>query len=322
MQFLLKNIIFDNIISIFLILDATFVFIFSYIEKKKQKQEEKENMNQYSGIYLFKSIINTIWISFIVFLFTYLCIKYGLISYVPIFYCSYAILMAFKNRKKNINEFTNENRSYYMTITLAYQIFFSSNATLVYIKAFSMINHTVKEYMLITFLIIKLLFFIFCVIINLSILVSNIVTIFKKQVKLIITKINNYINKEFELKFYNLNISNNGQNKKLLIIDIPIYILLCPILIVFNTIIGVLIIASRYILKKVLILGKIISKYLNNSSEVILKTIKISIIISLIIVYIVLVYNEGLIDEKTREIYNLIITVILIPLIYDSIKKN
>ena len=319
MQFLLKNNLFDLIISVFLILDAILLFIFSLIEKKKQKEEK---IYQYSGTYLFKSVVNTIWIGIIVFLLTYLCIKYGLISYAPIFYCSYAIIMAFKNRKKNINEFTNENRSYYMTITLAYQIFFSSDATLVYIKTFSMINHTIKEYMVIAFLIIKLLFFIFCVIINLSILTSSIMTIFKKQIKFIIIKIDNYINKEFELKFYNLNISNNGKNKKTLIIDIPIYILLCPIFIILNTIIGGIIIVSRYVLKKVVIMSKIISEYLNNSSIFVLKAIKISVIISLTIIYIVLVYNEGVIDVKTREIYNLIITVILIPLVYDSIKDD
>ena len=62
--------------------------------------------------------------------------------------------------------------------------------------------------------------------------------------------------------------------------------------------------------------------YFNNSSKVIRKTIKISTIISLIIVYIIITYNNNIFSTNTKDIFTLLSTVILIPLIYDSIKSN
>ena len=106
----------------------------------------------------------------------------------------------------------------------------------------------------------------------------------------------------------------------MLFIDIIIYVILCPITIIFNLIVPALIIISKIIFKKILILGNKLTHYLDNSSKIIIKALKISIIFSLIVVYGIIIYNPDIIASETKDIYSLLITVILIPLIYDSIK--
>lgn len=83
----------------------------------------------------------------------------------------------------------------------------------------------------------------------------------------------------------------------------------------------ILIIFSRWVFEKISSINKIIDSYLNNSPKVISKILKISSIISLIIVYWIMIYSTNVISSQTKEFYNLIITVILIPLIYDGIKS-
>ena len=60
----------------------------------------------------------------------------------------------------------------------------------------------------------------------------------------------------------------------------------------------------------------------DNSQKIISKALKISIIFSLLIVYVVTVYNPKIICNNSKDVYNLLVTVILIPIIYDSIKSK
>ena len=62
--------------------------------------------------------------------------------------------------------------------------------------------------------------------------------------------------------------------------------------------------------------------YFDNSQKAISKTLKISIIFSLLIVYVITTYNPKIICNDTKDVYNLLVTVILIPIIYDSIKSK
>ena len=78
----------------------------------------------------------------------------------------------------------------------------------------------------------------------------------------------------------------------------------------------------RFLLKKLLGFSSILTNYFDNSQEVISKALKISIIFSLLIVYVVATYNPKIICNDTKDIYNLLVTVILIPIVYDSIKSK
>lgn len=322
MNFLLNNTIFDNIITFFLVINSIITGVLSFKElKEKEYKEDKEKVDN-KKLYLFKIITIIFWFILLITLMIYLAFKYNFISYFTLFYYFAFVWFTFRIRKKNISDLSYENKMYYIQTTILYSIFFSSKATSVYLETFVNIPHSVKEYMLITFLIIKLIFYVFCVIINFSIFMANIKTILNKPLNFIKVKVEYYINKSFELRFYNFYFSNNGKNKKMLFIDILIFIILCPVSIIVILVVPVLIIPSKFLLKKLLVLGNKITHYLDNSSKIISKTIKVAVIFSLIIVYGIIVYNPGIIVSETKDIYNLIITVILIPLVYDNIKQK
>ena len=270
----------------------------------------------------FKLIVTIIYIIIFAVIFIIIANKYKITSYITLLYYLSFIWISLKLAKKNLIDLTTENKMSYIQTTILFTIFFSNKATNIYINSFSMIPHTAKEYLLILFLIFKLIFFIYCIIINFSIFISNLSIIFKKQLKSIKKILIKVENKYFELKLYNFYFSKNNNNKISFIIDIIIYILSCPFIMILYFIFALIILSIKFLIRKILTLYTKTINYFNNSSNVIRKTIKISTIISLLIIYLIITYNNNIFSANTKDIFTLLSTVILIPLIYDSIKSN
>lgn len=321
MYFLLKNNIFDMLISIFLIINTITTIIVSFFEFEKDIKITK-NDNKLTKLEWFKLIVNIIYIIIFAVIFIIVSNRYKIISYITLLYYLSFIWISLKLAKKNLIDLTTENKMSYIQTTILFTIFFSNKTTNIYINSFSMIPHTAKEYLLIFFLIFKLIFFIYCVIINFSIFISNLSIIFKKQLKSIKKILIEIENKYFELKLYNFYFSRNNNNKIFFIIDIIIYILSCPFIMILYFIFALVILSIKFLIRKILALYTKTINYFNNSSKVIRKTIKVSTIISLIIIYIIITYNNNIFSANTKDIFTLLSTVILIPLIYDSIKSN
>ncbi len=321
MYFLLKNNIFDMLISIFLIINTITTIIVSFFEFEKDIKITK-NDNKLTKLEWFKLIVNIIYIIIFAVIFIIVSNRYKIISYITLLYYLSFIWISLKLAKKNLIDLTTENKMSYIQTTILFTIFFSNKTTNIYINSFSMIPHTAKEYLLIFFLIFKLIFFIYCVIINFSIFISNLSIIFKKQLKSIKKILIEIENKYFELKLYNFYFSRNNNNKIFFIIDIIIYILSCPFIMILYFIFALVILSIKFLIRKILALYTKTINYFNNSSKVIKKTIKVSTIISLIIIYIIITYNNNIFSANTKDIFTLLSTVILIPLIYDSIKSN
>ena len=321
MYFLLNSNIFDTLISIFLIINAITTIIVSFSEFKKDIKSNK-NDKKLTKLEWFKLIVTIIYIIIFAVIFIIIANKYKLTSYITLLYYLSFIWISLKLAKKNLIDLTTENKMSYIQTTILFTIFFSNKATNIYTNSFSMIPHTAKEYLLILFLIFKLIFFIYCIIINFSIFISNLSIIFKKQLKSIKKILIEIENKYFELKLYNFYFSRNNNNKIFFIIDIIIYILSCPFIMVLYFIFALVILSIKFLIRKILALYTKTIKYFNNSSKVIRKTIKVSTIISLIIIYIIITYNKNIFSVNTKDIFTLLSTVILIPLIYDSIKSN
>ena len=321
MYFLLNSNIFDTLISIFLIINAITTIIVSFSEFKKDIKSNK-NDKKLTKLEWFKLIVTIIYIIIFAVIFIIIANKYKLTSYITLLYYLSFIWISLKLAKKNLIDLTTENKMSYIQTTILFTIFFSNKATNIYINSFSMIPHTAKEYLLIFFLIFKLIFFIYCIIINFSIFISNLSIILKKQLKSIKKILIEIENKYFELKLYNFYFSRNNNNKIFFIIDIIIYILSCPFIMILYFIFALVILSIKFLIRKILALYTKTIKYFNNSSKVIRKTIKVSTIISLIIIYIIITYNKNIFSVNTKDIFTLLSTVILIPLIYDSIKSN
>ena len=321
MYFLLNSNIFDMLISIFLIINTITTIIVYFSEFKKDIKITK-NDNKLTKLELFKLIVAIIYIIIFAVIFIIVSNKYKITSYITLLYYLSFIWISLKLAKKNLIDLTTENKMSYIQTTILFTIFFSNKATNIYINSFSMIPHTAKEYLLIFFLIFKLIFFIYCIIINFSIFISNLSIIFKKQLKSIKKILIEIENKYFELKLYNFYFSRNNNNKIFFIIDIIIYILSCPFIMILYFIFALVILSIKFLIRKTLALYTKTINYFNNSSKVIRKTIKVSTIISLIIIYIIITYNKNIFSANTKDIFTLLSTVILIPLIYDSIKSN
>lgn len=321
MHFILNNNIFDTLISIFLIINSITTIIVSFSEFKKDIKSAK-NDNKLTKLEWLKLIVTIIYIIIFAVIFIIASNRYKITSYITLLYYLSFIWISSKLAKKNLIDLTTENKMSYIQTTILFTIFFSNKTTNIYINSFSMIPHTAKEYLLIFFLIFKLIFFIYCIIINFSIFISNLSIIFKKQLKSIKKILIEIENKYFELKLYNFYFSRNNNNKIFFIIDIIIYILSCPFIMILYFIFVLVILSIKFLIKKILALYTKTINYFNNSSKVIRKTIKVSTIISLIIIYIIIAYNNNIFSTNTKDIFTLLSTVILIPLIYDSIKSN
>lgn len=321
MNFILYNNLSDKIIIWILIINSIITgILFSKEESNKEKKEENLKIDNIS---LYKKKIILFYKIILLIIAIYLIIKLKLLSYFIIPYYLFILYSTHKMKEKNITELTYENKmTYIQTITL-YAIFFSSFATKFYTNNFKIESHIIMEYMLLLFITIKLIFLIYCLIINFSIFISNFRIIFKKQLNNSKIIINKLLNKSYKINQYSFKISTKiPKNKKILIIDILIYTILCPIIIIINFTMITLQQIYKLILKKLIQIDKKILDYLNNSSKMISKTLKISKIISMILVCIIATNHKEIISSEVKEIYILISTVTLIPLIYDKIKNN
>jgi len=319
--FILNNNLFDTIIAIFLIINTITTLIIYTFEFNKDIKNDKDN-KKLTKLEWFKLIINITYVIIFLIVLIILANKYKITPYITLLYYFGFILMPLKLSKKNLVDLTTENKMSYVQTTILFTIFFSSKVTEIYTNSLSNIPHTAKEYLLIFYLIIKLIFFIYCIIINFSIFISNLSIIFNKQLKYIKKVFIKFKNKYFELKLYDFYLSKNKNSKILFAIDIIIYIISCPFILILYFFFALIVLSSKFLIRKTLNLYKRIIDYFNNSSKIIRKTIKISTIISLIIVYIIITYNNNIFSNNTKDIFNLLSTVILIPLIYDSIKSN
>lgn len=320
MSFILHSNFFDIIISILIVLNVVFTIILSIGDFKKDLNKCNNN-EKLTKIQLFKLIVIIIYVVALAIIVMKIAKKYNIDSYLTLIYYASFVVAAIKLFNKNINDLTLENKMTYIMTTTLFSIFFSSNASQIYLNTPLNIQHTIKEYLLLLFLSVKIIFFIFCIIINLSIFASNLAILFNKTFKKTKELFYKFLIKRFELKLYDFYLSNK-YSKKVFALDIIIFILLCPFQIIIYFIFTSIILFLRFLLKKLLGFGSILTNYFDNSQEVIAKALKISIIFSLLIVYVVATYNQKIICNDTKDIYNLLVTVILIPIVYDSIKSK
>ena len=234
MYFILSNHFFDITISVLFIINVTITMIISLFELKNDIIAYKNNKNL-TGLDHFKLITNIIFIILFVILII-LTNKYKITSYIILLYCFSLFLIPLKLSKKDLINLTTENKIDHVQATILFIFFFSSKITSIYIKVFSILPHMAKEYLLIVYLVIKLIFFIYCTIINFSLLIFNLCIIFNKQLKYIKKLLIKFSNVHFEIKLYDFYLSKGNSSKKLLFVsDIIIYILTCPLLIIFYT---------------------------------------------------------------------------------------
>lgn len=316
LSFFLYNHIFEIIVGIPFI--ANFLFI-EYLDnlQTKIKLHEKENfdkIHQYKLTILF--LVTIFVMAYIVFKFKNLILTI-IIFVLPLFTLIKSILNIYNNK----NDFTLDTKYINVTSTIIYIIFFSGYVTPVYLETFANIPHIYKEILLILYLIIKIILFVFLTSTNIFVLISNINTFLKQKNSKSISDYFIYKENDFSFINYDFSLYRKYNSKLTKTIDIIIFSLLSVPTIILN----IIIISYFYTIKIIKIKLFSFFKKLENEEKwnlIIKKLTNISIIIAFIIVYIIMVLFENNFYQQVIDIYTFLSTVILLPLIYDSIKSN
>lgn len=316
LNFFLYNHIFELIVGIPFI--ANFLFI-EYLDNmqtktKVQAKEKFDKIRHYKVTILFlASILATIYIvsNFKNIILTIL------IFILPLF----TLIKSVSNIYSNKNDFTLDTKYINVTSTIIFIIFFSGYVTPVYLEIFANIPHMHKEILLILYLIIKIILFVFLTSTNIFVLISNINTTLKQKISKSISDYFIYKEKDFTFINYDFYLYRKYNNKLTKIIDIIIFSILSIPIITLNLIIIICLNAIKIIKNKLFNLFK----QLENKDKwnlIIKKSTNISIIIAFIIVYIIMVLFKEQFFPQIIDIFTFLSTVILLPLIYDSIKSN
>ncbi len=316
LNFFLYNHIFELIVGIPFI--ANFLFI-EYLDNmqtktKVQAKEKFDKIRHYKVTILFlASILATIYIvsNFKNIILTIL------IFILPLF----TLIKSVSNIYSNKNDFTLDTKYINVTSTIIFIIFFSGYVTPVYLEIFANIPHMHKEILLILYLIIKIILFVFLTSTNIFVLISNINTTLKQKISKSISDYFIYKEKDFTFINYDFYLYRKYNNKLTKIIDIIIFSILSIPTITLNLIIIICLNAIKIIKNKLFNLFK----QLENKDKwnlIIKKSTNISIIIAFIIVYIIMVLFKEQFFPQIIDIFTFLSTVILLPLIYDSIKSN
>lgn len=316
LNFFLYNHIFELIVGIPFIANFLFIEYLDHIQTKTKIQAKGkfDKIHQYKVTILFlASILATIYI---VSNFKNITLTI-LIFILPLF----TLIKSVSNIYSNKNDFTLDTKYINVTSKIIFIIFFSGYVTPVYLDTFANIPHMYKEILLILYLIIKIILFAFLTSTNIFVLISNINTTLKQKISKSISDYFIYKEKDFTFINYDFYLYRKYNNKLTKIIDIIIFSILSIPTILLNLIIIICLNAIKIIKNKLFNLFK----QLENKDKwnlIIKKSTNISIIIAFIIVYIIMVLFKEQFFPQIIDIFTFLSTVILLPLIYDSIKSN
>lgn len=198
-------------------------------------------------------------------------------------------------------------------------IFFKSDSYDIYRNNFYFLSHSWKEALLILYIILKIIVYIYFVILNISILmslfklsrffviVSKLISIFikktKKSVHFLVDINNKIVANDFSLKI------------------ILTYTLFFPFFFICIFVINILTTIFFHFTNIVKVITNLCDEYIKRSKYIIWTVIKISLICSLVIVYFVVI-SDNIFSDKVVDAYNFLATVVLIPLLLSSFEKK
>lgn len=227
----------------------------------------------------------------------------------------------FKNYAKDAIKLSYDSNQHYICASCFFVLLFSAQSCRIYISSFGLLPHVAKEILLLLYLIVKIILTIFFTLMNFSITISNLKMLFGKRLDPFIYHLKKTI-LVYNPKYYNFKFSSINNRNIVIIIDKIIFIITCPIFMVFNMILKLFKTLTSKIINGFIKIYYSLLNYDSNRNIIIKTILKISFIWSLIIVYICIIYEKNIFSNQIKEIYNLIVTVLLIPIIYDNIKSQ
>lgn len=316
LNYILYNNFFITTLSYLILIN---IILTGFTKTKESTASQKNTTNE---IEIYKNKIIDFFILILILILFLIFIKQkDLYSFFVFITIILSFIRIFKNYTKDSLHLNYQSKQNYIYATCIFTILFSSKAYQIYYNSFSFIPHYLKEILLLIFLIIKIVFIIFFILINISIIISNIQILYGKNFSTMITKLKN-ISWLYIPKYYKFHFSVKEKTKLTLFIDKTIFFITCPFFMIFNIIYKTLLTLIVKSINILIWLYRFLLNYNNNRNLIIKNIIKIALIFSFVIVYILVIYENKIFSNEIKDIYNLIITVLLIPIIYDSIKSK
>lgn len=304
-----RNPIFYNII-LFLFL-TNFVLTIIVDIKEQKKENKKESLDKITNIKIKIMFMSVLLFLVIISLKVKNLFNILVFILIPAIFLIKSIYVTYKKEQTlSIDDKFSNLWAMYI-----FFLFFSSQAIQLFYNLYSSLNHCIKEILLICYLLLKMSLFIYFLLQNIIIFVSNITILIPSKSK--INKPKNILDKFINYDFYFYKKFNSNMA---LITDVLIFFLLSvPIIVIYIFKNLFLKSFSNFIVK---FKTKIKNAFIIRSNKTIRKIINISIIIIVSIVHIIIITNPSTFSSIIKEIYSFLSTVILIPFVYDSIKSN
>lgn len=188
----------------------------------------------------------------------------------------------------------------------------------IYLNSFQQLSHSLKEALLIIFIVFKMIAYIYFILLNISILFS-----FFKVSKLLII-LSNLIslltdNTPKIISFLG-NIEGKLSSAVFSFKNVLLYFLFFPLFFISMFIINLLLKIVFNLISGVILIINVADKYTKNSKFFVWVIVKISLIISLVFAYLTII-SSPLFSERIISAYNYLSTVILIPILLNSLNK-
>lgn len=319
-HFFLNNQIMDYSMCIIFIIN---IFSFMYLDNKYEKNFSRQYSKEENRDKLRTFKIITLLIEIIVLLVCFIN-KLGYLMLIVCFFVfpTISLINAIINVfNKKTTDFSYEKKYMYAMAALIFILFFSNEITQNYIQIFSNISHLYKEILIIIYLIAKIGLYAFLISLNILILISNINEILLENNKKMLSLYLKKTNQKYFFLYYDFILYKKYNNNFTLIIDGFIFAIHILPALLLNAIIIVILIMINYFKSIFYKIIKIIENE-NNWNQVIKRITNVSVILSLVCVFILIVAHDNIFSNKLKEIYSFISSVVLIPLIYDSIKSK
>lgn len=316
LNFILYNHLFE-----FLIMGIAAInfILLQFIEKNESKSKgEKENLDTITRWKLTYVLLTLIISSILIIIFA----KKVLLSLAILIIPSIALIKSIKNIYTNNDNLSLDNKYTYTGAAVFFIIFLSAYVTPVYMNSFSNVEHVAKEILILFYLVIKIVSFVFLFSVNLTVLLSNIEILLESKNSKIKNALQTNNNTIIKFVSYDFILYKKYKTTLTKIIDNIIFFILCLPTILINII---YIIVLKFHKKLKLTLYKIFNYITNetvNKSLITRKITNISIIVTIIIVYLITIINKSLFSEDVLKGFDFLSTVIIIPFIYDSIKTK
>lgn len=271
----------------------------------KNNKEEKIFKNE--SIIDFKITCILVWM--LLFCILILCIlRYKTFSIIVYLIANIGTIKSLTKSSSPSPMLTDKEDYYFLLSSAVYFVFFSNNP-IINIWEFC----SKSKALILIYILFNIILLIYSFITAMFLFLSEIQK--TSLFKIINSKIKSFKISKVDYYFKDIDINETFFNKILYLI------IFTPYIIVRNAINISKILISRYIKKNIIRLYNLIKYIILNRNKYIKLTITISIIVALIFTYIEIILNKEFFGESIKDIYELISTVILIPLLFDFVSS-